>query len=188
MGTIVAFENVSLDGVTQDPTAEEGFATSDWRDALTASDVAAWGKLITDDALGAQALLLGRRSYEYFAGRYPSRTGPLADQMNTLPKYVVSTKLTEPGWNAKVIAGDVVAEVSALRDTFDGEIRVYGSTRLLRTLFAHDLVDEVRLAIFPVVMGGGERLFGQTGNQRDLRMVEGHRVGDALVQLTYAVR
>lgn len=187
MGTIVAFENVTLDGVTQDPTAEEGIATSDWRDALSAADLAAWGKMITDDALAAQALLLGRRSYEYFSSRYPSRTGPLADQMNRMPKYVVSTTLTEPGWNTTVIGGDVVTAVSALREEFDGEIRVYASTQLLRTLFAHDLVDQMRLAIFPVVMGSGERLFGPTGNQRDLRMIDSQRVGDALVQLTYAV-
>lgn len=187
MGTIVAFENVTLDGVTQDPTAEEGFGTSDWRDVLSDSDRAAWGKMITDDALGAQALLLGRRSYGYFSSRYPSRTGPLADQINSMPKYVVSTTLTEPGWNTKVISDDVVATVAALRERIDGELRVYASTRLLRTLFAHDLVDEVRLAVFPVVMGGGERLFGQTGNQRDLRMVDSQRVGDALVHLTYAV-
>ncbi|MFE9450190.1 dihydrofolate reductase family protein [Streptomyces sp. NPDC006739] len=106
MGTIVVFENVSLDGVTQDPTGEEGFGRHDWRAGLCPTDREAWDKLILDDALGAQALLLGRRSYDFFAERYPSRTGRLADRMNSLPKYVASTTLKDPGWkNSTVLDG-----------------------------------------------------------------------------------
>src|SRR2546430_1820661 len=144
MGTIVVFENVSLDGVTQDPTGEEGVTRSDWRAGLAPTDREAWAKLILDDALGPQALLLGRRSYDFFAARYPSRTGELADRMNSLPKYVVSATLTDPGWNnSTVLDGDVVDEVSRLKRTVNGEIRVYASTRLVHTLFEHDLVDSL---------------------------------------------
>ncbi len=186
MGTMVVFENISLDGVTQDPTGEEGFSGADWRAALSPSDQAAWGKLILDDALGAQALLLGRRSYEFFATRYPSRTGPLAERINGMPKYVVSSTLTNLDWaNSTVLRGDVVASVSALKAEIDGELRVYASTRLAHTLIAHDLVDEVRLAVFPLVMGAGDRLFDPTADRRGLRLVDTRGVGDGVVHLTY---
>ena len=186
MGNMVVFENISLDGVTQDPTGDEGFNRADWRAALSPSDQAAWGKLILDDALGAEALLFGRRSYEFFAGRYPARTGPLADRINGLPKYVVSSTLTNPDWhNSTVLRGDAVAAVAALKREIDGEIRVYASTRLTHTLLAHDLVDEVRLAIFPLVMGAGERLFDPAGVRRELELVDTRQVGDGLVHLTY---
>ena len=186
MGTIVAFENVSLDGVTQDPTAEEGLNREDWRAGLAPTDREEWAKRLLDDALGAQALLLGRRSYEYFAARYPYRTGEMADRMNNLPKYVVSTGLPDPGWNnSTVLDGDVVDEVSKLKHTMDGEIRVYASSQLVHTLIEHDLIDEVRLAIFPLVMGAGDRLFGQTSSPKRFCLVETHTVGDSLTYLTY---
>jgi dihydrofolate reductase len=186
MGTIAVFENISLDGVTQDPTADEGFNKTDWRDGLSPSDRSAWDKLILDDALGAQVLLLGRRSYEFFASRYPSRTNPLANKMNSMPKYVVSSTLTNPEWtNSTVLTGDVVSSVSALKQRIDGEIRVYASSRLTHTLLAHDLVDEVRLAIFPLVMGPGERLFDPNGMPKPLHLVDTRGVGDAIVHLTY---
>jgi dihydrofolate reductase len=191
MGKIVVFENVSLDGVTQDPTGEEGFSRDDWRAGLTPSDREEWAKLIFEDALGAQALLLGRRSYEFFAARYPYRTGEMADRMNNLPKYVVSATLADPGWNnSTVLDGDVVDVVSTLRHTIKGEIRVYASSELVHTLIEHDLVDELRLAIFPLVMGTGHRLFEQTGNPKrprpqSLRLVGARTVGDSLTYLTY---
>ena len=167
MGSIVVFENVSLDGVTQDPTGEEGFSPHDWRAGLAPTDRQKWDKLILDDALGAQALLLGRRSYEFFAARYPYRTGELADRMNSLPKYVVSTTLADPGWNnSTVLDGDLVDEVATLKHAVNGEIRVYASSQLVHTLIEHDLVDELRLMIFPLVMGAGKRLFDQTGNPK----------------------
>jgi dihydrofolate reductase len=188
MGTIVVFENVTLDGVTQDPTAEEGFTSDNWLTALPPADREAWAKMVLDDALGAEALLLGRGGYEYFGSRYPSRTSALADVMNRLPKYVVSTTLTDPQWHNSTVIG--LADVSALRQRIDGEIRVYASSRLVRTLIKEDLVDELRLAVFPLLMGAGDRLLDQTDAPRPvrpwpLRLVEARTVGDNLTHLTY---
>lgn len=191
MGSIVAFENVSLDGVIQDPTGEEGFSPHDWRAELTPTDRQNWDKLILDDALGAQVLLLGRRSYEFFAARYPSRAGDLADKMNSLPTYVVSATLADPGWNnATVLGGNTVDEVSKLKHTVNGEIRIYASSQLVHTLIEHDLVDELRLVIFPLVMGAGNRLFDHTSDAKParpkpLRLVDTRTVGDSLIYLTY---
>jgi dihydrofolate reductase len=186
MGSIVVFENVSLDGVTQDPTGEEGFNPQDWRAGLPPTDRQKWDKLILDDVLGAQALLLGRRSYEFFAERYPHRTGELADRMNSLPKYVVSATLADPDWNnSTVLGGDLAAEVSRLKHTVDGEIRVYASSQLVHALIAHDLVDELRLTIFPLVMGAGMRVFDQSGNPKALRRTDSRTVGDSLTYLAY---
>jgi dihydrofolate reductase len=186
MGSIVVFENVSLDGVTQDPTGDEGFSPHDWRAGLPPTDRQKWDKLILDDVLGARALLLGRRSYEFFAGRYPHRTGELADTMNSLPKYVVSATLADPGWNnSTVLGGDLAAEVSNLKHAVDGEIRVYASSQLVHALIEHDLVDELRLTIFPLVMGAGMRLFDQSGNPKALRRTDTRTVGDSLTYLAY---
>jgi dihydrofolate reductase len=191
MGTIVVFENVSLDGVTQDPTGEEGFSRTDWRAGLAATDREKWDKLLLDDALGARALLLGRRSYEFFAARYPNRTGAMADRMNGLRKYVVSATLADAGWNnSTVLDGDIVDEVSKLKRTVNGEIRVYASSQLVHTLIGHDLVDELRLMIFPLVMGAGNRLFDHISNPKPLRpkrlrLVDSRPVGDGLTYLTY---
>ncbi|WP_406265505.1 dihydrofolate reductase family protein [Nocardia sp. NBC_00881] len=191
MGTIVVFENVSLDGATQDPTGEEGFSRDDWRAGLAPTDREEWAKLVLDDALAAQALLLGRRSYEFFAARYPHRTGELADRMNSLPKYVVSATLADPGWNnSTVLKGEIGDEVSKLKHTVNGEIRVYASSQLVQTLIEHDLVDELRLAIFPLMMGAGNRLFDQTGNPqplrpKPLRLVDTRTVGESLAVITY---
>ncbi|HEY4020539.1 MAG TPA: dihydrofolate reductase family protein [Pseudonocardiaceae bacterium] len=191
MGTIVVFENVSLDGVIQDPTGEEGLNSVDWRDALSPADREAWAQLILDDALDAEVLLLGRGGYEYFAARYPSRTNRLADRMNGMPKYVVSSTLTDPKWhNTTVLAGAVVDEVGQLKQAVDGQIRVYASAQLLHLLLAHDLVDELRLAVFPVLMGAGHHVFDQTDapkplRPRLLRLAETRTVGAGLVQLTH---
>jgi dihydrofolate reductase len=186
MGTIVIFENVSLDGVTQDPTGEEGVSRGDWRAVLAPTDRDEWDKLILHDALGAQALLLGRRSYEFFAARYPSRTGELADRMNSLPKYVVSATLADPGWNnSTVLDGDIADEVATLKQTVDGETRVYASSQLVHTLIEQDLIDELRVTIFPFVMGAGDRLFDQASNPRSLRLVETRTIGDSLAYLAY---
>lgn len=191
MGTIVVFENVSVDGITQDATGEEGFNSVDWRAGLDPTDREEWAKRLLDDALGAEALLLGRRSYEFFAARYPYRTGEMADRMNSLPKYVVSANLTDPGWNnSTVLNGDVRDEVAKLRHTVHGEIRVYASSQLVRTLIEHDLVDELRLAIFPLMMGAGKGLFDQTSKAKPLRpkplrLIDAQTVGDSLTYLTY---
>jgi dihydrofolate reductase len=186
MGKIVVSENVSLDGVTQDPTGEEGFRHGGWFGRIGDKDREAWAKMELDEALGAEALLLGRRSDEWFAARWLSRSGDWADRLNSLPKYVVSSTLEEPSWaNATVLTGDVADEVSKLKQELDGDIVLYASTRLVRTLMEHDLVDELRLTVYPVVLGAGERLFGETSDSRPLRLVSTQTIGDGLAFLTY---
>jgi dihydrofolate reductase len=186
MGKIIVSENVSLDGVVQDPTGEEGFGRGGWFLQLGDKDRDAWAKLELDEALGAEALLLGRRSDEWFAARWLSRSGEWADRLNSLPKYVVSSTLQEPMWsNSTVLKGDVVNEVSKLKQELDGDIVVYASTQLVHTLMEHDLVDELRLIIYPVVLGAGERLFGETSDRRPMRLINTQIVGDGLAFLTY---
>jgi dihydrofolate reductase len=186
MGKIVVSENVSLDGVTQDPTGEEGFRHGGWFGRTGDKDREAWAKMELDEALGAEALLLGRRSDEWFAARWLSRSGDWADRLNSLPKYVVSSTLEEPRWaSATVLAGDVADEVSKLKQELDGDIVVYASTQLVRTLMEHDLVDELRLTVYPVVLGAGQRLFGETSDSRPLRLVSTQTIGDGLAFLTY---
>ena len=186
MGKIVISENVSLDGVVQDPTGEEGFRHGGWSSRIADSDRAAWAKALLDEALGAEALLLGRRSDEWFAARWLSRTGPWADRLNSMPKYVVSSTLQEPKWpNSTVLAGDVVSEVSKLKQQLNGDIVVYASVQLVHTLIEHDLADELRLMIYPVVLGAGERVFGETSDIKPMRLVRSQTVGDSLALLTY---
>jgi dihydrofolate reductase len=180
-------QNVSLDGVVQDPTGDEGFKLGGWFVESGGKDLEAWNKVALDDARGAEAWLLGRRSYEYFGVRWRPRTGELADRVNSMPKYVVSSTLQEPDWNnSRVLTGDVVTEVSKLKQELDGEIVVPASYQLGRTLIEHDLVDEVRLVVFPVVLGDGERLFGETAGQKAMRLVDTKTIGDGLVYLSYA--
>jgi dihydrofolate reductase len=184
MGKIVISENVSLDGVIQDPAGDEGFRVGGWVGLI--KDRPQLSKLALDEALGAEALLLGRRSYEWFAGRWPSRSGELADRLNSLPKYVVSSTLEDPAWNnSTVLKGDVVDEVSRLKQELNGEIVVPGSFQLLRTLMEHDLVDELRLKIFPVVLGAGERLFGDTHDKKPLRLVDIQTIEGDVAFLSY---
>jgi len=184
MGTIVVSDNVSLDGVIQDPAGDEGFKLGGWVGKI--KDREGVNRLALDEALGAEALLMGRRSYEWFAARWPMRTGELADRINGLPKYVVSSTLEDPGWeNSSVLRGDVVGEVSKLKREIDGEIVVWASFRLVRTLLEHDLVDAVRLKIYPVALGAGERLFGATSDERRMHLVEVRAVDDDVVFLAY---
>jgi dihydrofolate reductase len=188
MGKIVISENVTLDGVIQDPTGEDGLSFGGWGrfENETENDREAWAKVLTDEALGAEALLQGRRTYEYFAARFPSRSGALADRLNSLPKYVVSTTLEDPAWNnSTVLTGDVVNEVAKLKQRVNGDIVVYASGRLVRTLMEHGLVDELRLITFPYVAGAGERLFGEAGAGKPLRLLHTRTVGDSFVLLTY---
>ncbi len=186
MGKIVISENVSLVGVVQDPTGEEGFRHGGWFGQFGDKDREEWAKVEFDEALGAEALLLGRRSYEYFAARWPSRSGEWADRLNSLPKYVVSSTLVDPDWNnSTVLKGDAVNEVWKLKQELDGEIVVYASRQLVRTLMEHDLVDELRLMVYPVVLGAGERLFGETSDKKPVRLVDTRIVGDGLAFLTY---
>ena len=186
MGKIVVSDNVSLDGVVQDPAGDEGFRRGGWVGLI--KDRPEIGRLALEEALGAEALLLGRRSYEWFAARWPSRTGDLADRLNSLPKYVVSSTLVGPGWNnSTVLTGDVLTEVSKLKRELSGEIVVPASFQLVRALMEHDLVDELRPRIFPVVLGDGERLFGESGDKKPMRLLDSRPVGGGVAYLAYEV-
>jgi dihydrofolate reductase len=188
MGKIVITTNISLDGVIQDPDGQEGFRHGGWFRQFGGKDLEAWTHAETKEALRAKAMLLGRKSDEWFAARWLGRTGVWADKLNSLPKYVVSATLTEPKWsNATVLNGDVVKEVSKVKQEVDGEILVYASYQLVRTLIEHDLVDEFRLVIFPVVLGAGERLFGETSDKKPLRLVRTQTLGEGLPLLSYEV-
>jgi dihydrofolate reductase len=186
MGKIVVSENISLDGVVEDPTGEEGFRHGGWFEQFMGQDREAWAEVELAEAQGAEALLLGRRSDEYFGARWSSRSGEWADRLNSLPKYVVSSTLEDPKWtNTTVLKGEVLSEVSKLKQLTQGEIVVYASRPLVRTLMEHDLVDELRLTVFPVAVGAGERLFGETSDKRPLRLIHTKTVGNGLAHLTY---
>ncbi|MGN6680640.1 MAG: dihydrofolate reductase family protein [Streptosporangiaceae bacterium] len=188
MGKIIISENVSVDGVVQDPTGEEGFKFGGWFMQIGDEDREAWAKVELAEALRAEALLLGRRSDEYFGSRWLSRSGEWADRLNAMPKYVVSSTIEAPVWsNSTVLTGDVVSEVAKLKHELEGEIVVYGSAQLAHTLIEHDLVDEVRLMIYPVALGTGERLFAETSDKKAMRLVDMKTVGDSLALLTYGL-
>jgi len=188
MGKIVISgpQNVSLDGVVQDPDGKEGFRLGGWFVEYGGNDLEHWNEIALEEALHAQAWLLGRRSYEFFAVRWQTRSGELAIRLSSMPKYVVSSTLDDPDWhNSTVLKGDLVTEVSRLKEELDGEIVVPASYQLGRTLLEHDLVDELRLVIFPVVLGAGERLFGETTDQKPMRLLAAKTIGDGLAYLTY---
>ncbi len=188
MGKIVISTNVSFDGVVQDPDGKEGFRLGGWFGEFGGQDLEEWSKVSLEEALRTEALLLGRRSDEWFAARWLSRSGAWADRLNSMPKYVVSSTLQEPRWsNATVLKGDVVDEVSKLKQELDGEIVVYASRQLVHTLMEHDLVDELQLMVYPFVLGAGERLFGETSDKKSIRPLHARTVGDSLVYLTYEV-
>ncbi|HKR69369.1 MAG TPA: dihydrofolate reductase family protein [Streptosporangiaceae bacterium] len=188
MGKIIISENVSVDGVVQDPTGEEGFKFGGWFMQIGDKDREEWAKVELAEALRAEALLLGRRSDEYFGSRWLSRSGEWADRLNAMPKYVVSSTIEAPVWsNSTVLTGDVVTEVAKLKHELEGEIVVYGSAQLAHTLIEHDVVDEVRLMIYPVALGTGERLFGVTSDKKAMRLVDMKTVGDSLALLTYGL-
>ena len=184
MGTIVVSDNLSLDGVIQDPAGDEGFSRGGWVGLIM--DRPELARLALDEALGSGAMLMGRRTYEWFAKRWPSRSGELADRLNGLPKYVVSSTLEHPVWNnSTVLTGNVVEEVSRLKREFDGDIVVPASVRVVRTLLEHDLVDELRLKVFPVVLGAGERLFGESSRKTAMRLVDVRTLDGDTTFLTY---
>jgi dihydrofolate reductase len=190
MGKIVMSgpQNVSLDGVVQDPDGEEGFRLGGWFVQFGGKDLEEWNKVALDDAVGAEAWLLGRRSYEFFGVRWRPRSGELADRINGMAKYVVSSTLEDPEWNnSTVLKGDVVTEVSKLKQQLDGEIVVPASYQLGRTLMEHDLVDELRLVVFPVVLGAGERLLGETNDKKPMRLLDARTIGEGLAYLTYGL-
>ena len=188
MGKIIVSENISLDGVVQDPTGEEGTSFGGWFLQIGDKDHEAWAKIGFEEAMGAEAMLLGRRSDEWLATRWLSRTGAWADRLNTMPKYVVSSTIEEAKWtNSTVLTGDVVNEVSKLKREVDGDIVVAGSIQLVHTLIEHDLADELRLMIYPVVLGASAGLFGEISGRKPLRLVHAQTVGDNLALLTYEV-
>jgi dihydrofolate reductase len=184
MGRIIVSDNVTLDGVIQDPAGDEGFRLGGWVGLIKENPQL--NKLALDEARGAGAWLLGRRSYDFFARRWPSRSGELADRLNGLPKYVVSSTLEHPAWNnTTVLKGDVIREVSKLRQEFNGEVVVPASFRLVHTLMKHDLVDELRLKVFPVVLGAGERLFGDTSDKKPMHLIDAQTLTNGIVYLVY---
>ena len=184
MGRIVVTEFMSLDGVIEDPGGAEDFKHSGWSFEISRGDEGEKFKL--DETMSAEALLLGRVTYEGFAEAWPSREGEFADKFNTMPKYVVSSTLEEPEWNnSTVLKGDVAEQVAKLKQEQDGDIVVHGSPRLVQTLVELDLVDELRLMVFPVVLGTGKRLFGETSDKKPLQLVDSKVVGDGVAILTY---
>jgi dihydrofolate reductase len=186
MGRIVVTEFVSLDGVVEDPGGAEDFKYGGWSFAFDRGADGDGFKL--DETRASAALLLGRVTYEGFADAWPQREGEFADKFNSMPKYVVSSTLRQPEWtNSTVLEPDNLVEaVSKLKQEADGDVVVHGSAQLVQTLIEHDLVDELRLMVFPVVLGTGKRLFGDPGEKKTLRLVDSKVVGDGVVILTYA--
>ena len=183
MGKIVITEFVSLDGVMEAPGGED-FKYPGWSFEFDRGDEG--NKFKMDEVLASEALLLGRRTYEGFAAAWPSREGEFADKFNNMPKYVVSSTLENPEWNnTTVLQGDVVDGVSKLRQELDGNIYVHGSCQLAQTLIDNDLVDELHLMVFPVVLGTGKRLFGETSDKKPLKLVDSTAVGEGVAILTY---
>src|ERR671932_2407026 len=182
MGKVVVSEFISLDGVVEDPGGAEGFDRGGWAFKFARGPEGDEFKL--DEVMASEALLLGRVTYEEFAKAWPSRSGDFADKFNGMPKYVVSTTLKDPEWNnSTVIDGDVAEAVAELKRDVDGDILVNGSVQLVRTLMAHNLVDEYRLMVFPTVLGAGKRLFGETSDAAALRLVDTRPAGETLILL-----
>jgi dihydrofolate reductase len=187
MGRIVVSENVSLDGVLQDPTGDEGFKFGGWFDQMTDEDRQEWAKVEFQEALDTEAWLVGRRTYQWFAERWANRPGGWADRLRSIPKYVVSSTLEAPtDWtNSTVLSGDIIGGVSKLRRNFRGDILVYGSGSLVQTLMEHDLVDELRLMTHPFILGTGDRLFRETSDKKRVHLVGVRTIGIDLALLTY---
>jgi len=184
MGRIVVTEFVSLDGVMEDPGGAEDFKYGGWTFEIDRGDEG--NKFKLDETMETEALLLGRVTYQGFAEAWPSREGEFADKFNSMPKYVVSSTLDSPEWsNSTVLEGDVAQAASKLKEDTKGDIVVHGSAQLVQTLLEHDLVDEVRLMVFPVLLGSGKRLFGDTSDKKPLRLVEAKTVGDGVTILIY---
>ncbi len=184
MGRIVVTEFVSLDGVIEAPGGGEEYRHAGWTFAIDRGAEGDAFKL--EEALAAEALLLGRVTYEGFAAAWPSMEGEFADKFNSMPKYVVSSTLGDPSWtNTTVLGGDVAKSVARLREDVAGELHVHGSARLVQALAEHDLVDELRLMVFPVLLGSGKRLFGETSEKKAMRLTSSRTVGDGIAILTY---
>ena len=185
MGRIIISDNLSIDGVFQDPAGDEGFARGGWVGAI--KDRPELSQLALDDALRSDAMLMGRRTYEWFAGRWPSRSGALADRLNGMPKYVVTSTLPHPAWNnTTVLTGDLLAEVTRIKAQISRDILVTASSGIALSLLEHDLVDELRLKVFPVVLGAGTRLFGETSASKPMRLLQTRCIDGDTAYLVYA--
>jgi dihydrofolate reductase len=183
MGRIIATEFVSLDGVMQDPGGGD-FEHAGWTFEIDRGEDGDRFKL--DETLDTEALLLGRVTYEGFAAAWPSMQNEFADKFNNMPKYVVSSTLDSPGWNnSTVLEGDVIEGVSKLRQEAEGDIVIHGSAQLVQTLVEAGLIDELRLMVFPVILGTGKRLFGATSDKKRLRLADSKVVGDGIAILIY---
>jgi dihydrofolate reductase len=184
VGRIVITEFVSLDGVMEDPGGSENFKHSGWSFEISRGDEGDQFKL--EETMASDALLLGRVTYEGFAKAWPSRQGEFADKFNSMPKYVVSATLENPEWtNSTVLRGDLTAEVEQVKQRHERDVVVHGSAQLVHWLLEHDLVDELRLMVFPVVLGTGKRVFGETSDKKRLRLAESRVVGDGVTILRY---
>jgi len=185
MGRIAVTEFISVDGVIEDPGGAEDFKHSGWSFEFDRGDEGNQFKL--DETMATDALLLGRVTWEGFAKAWPSREGEFADKFNSMPKYVVSSTLTDPDWsNTTVVTGDLGEAVSDLKGRHDGDIVVHGSARLVQELLERDLVDELRLMVFPVVLGTGMRLFGETTDKKPLKLADSKLVGDGVAIMVYS--
>jgi dihydrofolate reductase len=184
MGRIVVTEFISLDGVIEAPGGGEDYKYGGWTFEIDRGDEGNQFKL--DETMSSAALLLGRRTYEGFAAAWPERDGEFADKFNTMPKYVVSSTLRDPEWtNSTVLSGNVVDEITKLKKEQDGDIVVHGSARLVQSLIENDLIDELRLMVFPVVLGTGKRLFGETTDKKRLQLSSSTVVGDGVAIQVY---
>jgi dihydrofolate reductase len=184
MGRIVVTEFISLDGVIEDPGGAEDYKYGGWSFEISRGDEGDQFKV--DETNNSAALLLGRKTYEGFADAWPSRDGEFADKFNSMPKYVVSSTLKDPEWtNSTVLSGDLATEVTRLKEELDGDIVVHGSAQLVQALLEQGLVDELRLMVFPVVLGSGKRLFGETSDKKPLRLSDSRTVGDGVAIMIY---
>lgn len=184
MGRIVVSEFVSLDGVIEAPGGGEEYRHGGWSFEIDRGPEGDKFKL--DETLEAEALLLGRVTYDGFAAAWPTMQGEFADKFNSMPKYVISSTLKQPEWNnTTVLGGELVDEVSKLRESSSGDVVVHGSAQLVQALLEHDLLDELRLMVYPVVLGSGKRLFGPTSDKKRLRLTDTKLVGDGIVIHTY---
>jgi dihydrofolate reductase len=182
VGRIVVTEFISVDGVVEDPGGGEGFRHGGW--AFDLSDEG--GQFKFEETMASEALLLGRKTYQGFAQAWPSQEGEFAERFNTMPKYVVSSTLKDPEWsNSTVLQGDLAEEVAKLRQQHEGDVVVHGSAQLVHGLMADDLIDELRLMVFPVVLGSGKRLFGDTSDKKPLALAESKTFGDGVAVLIY---
>lgn len=177
MGRIVVTAYISVDGVVEAPSGTESFERVGWTDGFSRGPEGDKFKL--DETMASDALLLGRVTYDGFAPVWPHVEGEFADRFNSMPKYVVSQTLSDPEWsNTTVLRGDLAREVTELKQTYEGDIVVHGSPQLVQALIEQDLVDALHLQVYPVIVGAGKRLFGDTTATRRLRLTEGRTVGD----------